>query len=257
MPDFVKTNHTAPPGFFALEAAGLHWLAVDGGVPCARVIEHDECSLTLERLASIAPSRDAARAFGSRLAVTHGAGAALFGSGPDDRDGIGYFGPLSRPLPMSLTGHDEWGAFYAEERLRPMAALAGDRLSSEGHRLVDAVIDRCLAGDFDDEDSPARIHGDLWSGNVMWTPDGVVLVDPAAQGGHCETDLAMLALFGCPYLDQVLAEYESVRPLRAGWRDRVGLHQLYPLLAHVVLFGGGYGRQTEAAAANAVSVKMR
>ena len=79
----------------------------------------------------------------------------------------------------------------------------------------------------------------------------MVLIDPAAHGGHRETDLAMLALFGCPYLDEVLAGYQSVRPLREGWRDRVGLHQLYPLLAHVVLFGGGYGRQTEAAAASA------
>ena len=88
----------------------------------------------------------------------------------------------------------------------------------------------------------------------MWTPDGVVLIDPAAHGGHRETDLAMLALFGCPYLEEILAGYQSVRSLRDGWRDRVGLHQLYPLLAHVVLFGGGYARQTEAAAAKAVAI---
>jgi fructosamine-3-kinase len=75
------------------------------------------------------------------------------------------------------------------------------------------------------------LHGDLWSGNVMWTSDGAVLIDPAAQGGHRETDLAMLALFGCPYFDAVIDGYQSHRPLRDGWRDRVGLHQLYPLLA--------------------------
>ncbi|WP_019699284.1 fructosamine kinase family protein, partial [Mycobacterium avium] len=118
---------------------------------------------------------------------------------------------------------------------------------------IGAVAARCRAGDFDDDDGPARLHGDLWSGNVMWTPDGVVLIDPAAHGGHRETDLAMLALFGCPHYDAVLAGYQQVRALKPGWRNRIGLHQLYPLLAHVVLFGGGYAGQTDAAARAALA----
>jgi fructosamine-3-kinase len=251
--DFVKSNPHAPPGFFALEAAGLRWLDVDGGVPCAEVLAHDAGSLTLERLSTAAPTATAAREFGARLAVTHDAGAPLFGAGPQGWTGDGYFGPLSQPLPMSLRGHETWGTFYAEERLQPMAALAGRQLGAEAMRLVDAVIDRCHAGDFDDDHPPSRLHGDLWSGNVMWTATGAVLIDPAAHGGHRETDLAMLALFGCPHRREVLAGYESLHPLREGWRDRVGLHQLFPLLAHVVLFGGGYAGQTEAAAASALA----
>jgi fructosamine-3-kinase len=95
---------------------------------------------------------------------------------------------------------------------------------------------------------PARLHGDLWSGNVLWSGDGAWLVDPAAHGGHRETDLAMLALFGCPHLSIVLAAYDEAYPLADGWRRRVALHQLFPLLVHTVLFGGGYAEQTIAAA---------
>jgi fructosamine-3-kinase len=243
--DFVKTNAGAPAGFFELEAAGLRWLSVQGGVPCAHVVAYDERSLTLERLVSVAPTREAARDFGSRLAVTHDAGAPLFGCAPDGWYGDGYFGPLTDPLPMSLLGHRDWGAFYAEERLRPMANLAEWRLSADAMRSVQAVIERCLAGDFDDDDSPARIHGDLWSGNVLAGADGRPwLVDPAAYGGHREMDLAMLALFASPS-PRTLAAYAEVAPLASGHEDRVGLWQLFPLLVHAVLFGGVYGASAE------------
>jgi fructosamine-3-kinase len=153
---------------------------------------------------------------------------------------------------MSYAARDRWGSFYANERLAPMADLAATRLDSTARDAVDAVIARCDAGDFDDGDPPARLHGDLWSGNVMWTSAGAVLIDPAAHGGHRETDLAMLALFGCPHFGAVIEGYQGQRPLRDGWRGRVGLHQIYPLLAHVVLFGGGYAGQTLAAATRAL-----
>jgi fructosamine-3-kinase len=244
---FVKRNPHAPQGFFACEAAGLEWLATARGARCVPVIEWDATSLTLERLTTAPPSRRAAAEFGAALAATHDAGAAGFGAGPDGWDGPGFFGPLHHPLPMSLTAHPTWGEFYADERLGPMAERATARLTSRGRHDVAAVLELCRAGRFDDGDAPARLHGDLWSGNLMWTKDGVVLIDPAAHGGHRETDLAMLALFGCPHFDAVVAGYQSVRPLRNGWRERVALHQLYPLLAHVVLFGGGYAGQTESA----------
>ncbi len=247
-PVFVKQNRAAPPGFFALEATGLRWLTVPGGARCARVIGHDDHSLTLERLESRPPSAAAAAEFGARLAVTHGAGAAAFGVGPDGWTGDGFFGPLAHPLPMRFARHQSWGRFYGQERLGPMAELVADRLSRAGREAVDGVIDACVAGRFDDGDRPVRLHGDLWSGNVVWTATGAVLIDPAAHAGHRETDLAMLQLFGCPFLHEVVAGYQTVQPLSAGWHDRMPLHQLYPLLAHVVLFGGGYSRMAEDAA---------
>ncbi|MEU0459358.1 fructosamine kinase family protein, partial [Streptomyces sp. NPDC006129] len=101
---------------------------------------------------------------------------------------------------------------------------------------------------------PARLHGDLWSGNVLWAADGHVwLIDPAAHGGHRETDLAMLHLFGCPHLEAVLAGYQEEAPLADGWRDRVGVHQLFPLLVHAVLFGRGYAEQALAVARSALA----
>lgn len=217
----------------------------------------DATSLTLRRLESVRPDPAAAHTFGSRLAVTHNASAPGFGAGPDGWDGPGFFGPVrppSQPLPMSLRRHQSWGDFYAEERLAPMLELAAPGLDASARAAIEAVIRRCRASDFDDDDRPARLHGDLWSGNVMWTPGGAVLIDPAAHAGHRETDLAMLALFGCPHYDAVIAGYEQVRPLQPGWRDRAGLHQLYPLLAHVVLFGGGYAQRTHACARAALQV---
>jgi fructosamine-3-kinase len=100
---------------------------------------------------------------------------------------------------------------------------------------------------------PARTHGDLWSGNVFWSGGKGWLIDPAAHGGHRETDLAMLALFGAPFLDEILAAYQAVTPLAGGWRARVPLHQLHPLLVHACLYGETYGAQAGAAARAALT----
>lgn len=255
MKPFVKRNPLAPAGFFACEAAGLRWLgAVDSGVPCVEVVGHDDTSLTLRRLDLAQPNGSHAQEFGRRLARTHAAGAAAFGSAPEGWPGPGYFGPMLNPLPMKLTGHAEWGTFYAEDRLTPMADLVGRRLDMATRGSLEEVMERCRRGVYDDGDEPVRLHGDLWSGNVCWTREGAVLIDPAAHGGHRETDLAMLALFGCPFLDAVLDGYQNERPLRAGWRLRMGLHQLFPLLAHVALFGSGYVNSTATAISSALAL---
>ena len=94
----------------------------------------------------------------------------------------------------------------------------------------------------------------LWSADGKRSSAGAWLIDPAAHGGHRETDLAMLALFGCPRLDTVLGAYDETAPLAPGWRDRIPLHQLFPLLVHVVLFGRGYADQAVAAARAALRV---
>jgi fructosamine-3-kinase len=251
---FSKRNLAAPPGFFACEAAGLHWLSEAHGAPCAEVVAQDDTSLTLVRLESAPPTEDAARAFGKALATTHDAGARAWGAAPDGWDGPGFFGPLQHPLPMTFGLHDSWGRFYADERLTPMLDLARAALRSEAIVDIEAVIARCGAGDYDDDDDPARLHGDLWNGNVIWTTKSAVLIDPACYGGHRETDLAMLHLFGCPHLDAIVDGYQREHPLRAGWRERIRMRQLYPLLAHVAMFGSGYAHQTHEAARKALAL---
>lgn len=250
---FWKKDPAAPPGAFAWEAAGLAWLAEAvpaGGVPVVQVREVGPHHLGLAWLHATAPDVEAARTLGRRLARTHRAGAATFGCGPPGWEGDGFFGPLGSLLPMSLGAWPAWGAFYAEARLAPMVRLARDRRRYDAADVAayDRVERRLLAGEFDTGAAPARIHGDLWAGNVVWTEEGAVLVDPAAHGGHAETDLALLALFGAPHLEAIRAGYQEVTALADGWQERVGLHQLHCVLVHAVLFGRGYAAQALAIA---------
>jgi fructosamine-3-kinase len=243
---FRKRGAGVPAGYFAWEAAGLRWLAAAGGAAVVEVLDVGEQHLDLARLVPAGPTPDRAGALGRALASTHDAGAAAYGSAPEGWEGDGFFGPLEEPLPMVLGAWDSWGAFYAEARLAPVVRRCRDArlLDEQGARLLDRVCRRLEGGELDTDDRPARLHGDLWSGNVLWTEDGAVLIDPAAHGGHRETDLALLALFGAPHLDRVVAGYDEAHPLADGWRDRVGLHQLHCLLVHVAVYGGGYVDRT-------------
>jgi fructosamine-3-kinase len=134
--------------------------------------------------------------------------------------------------------------------VRPFVRIAVDRgnLTPAGARVVESVCDRVADGQFDDDSPPSRIHGDLWAGNVVFTPAGAVLIDPSAHGGHGLTDLAMLALFGLANLDVVFAAYTEAAGLDWGWRRLLSLHQMHPLATHVAAHGPAYGEQLVAAA---------
>lgn len=247
MTGHTKHRTNAPSGFFAVEAAGLRWLAVPGGAAVAEVLDVAEDSITLAQVITTNPTPAAAACFGSQLARTHDAGADAFGIGPDGWSGDGFIGNA----PLSLHPHASWGEFYAAERVLPYArTAAGDgSLSARGLAVIEALAERLANGEFDDPAPPARIHGDLWAGNVLFAGGSATLIDPAAHGGHRVTDLAMLALFGLPHLGEVFAAYQAASThLGSGWPEFLGLHQLHPLLVHAVLFGGGYGEQAVAVA---------
>ncbi len=230
----MKTHAQAPEGFFEQEAWGLRWLGeVEGGVHVPEVLAVDPDCLVIAWVEPARNTADDAAAFGRRLAATHSAGAPAYGA---ERDG--FIGRLPLPNRTAPT----WAEFYATRRLLPYAKLARDRGALEAGEAaaVEAVVGRLT--DLAPEESPARLHGDLWNGNVLWGQEGrASVIDPAAYGGHREVDLAMLALFGLPHLPRVVDAYAEVAPLAEGWEDRVSLFQLFPLLVHACLFGGGYG----------------
>jgi fructosamine-3-kinase len=237
---FMKTLTHAPEGFFEAEAAGLRWLGEAGGVRVPEVLAVEPDCLILSWVEPGKLTTEAATDFGRALATTHDAGAPSYGL---DRDG--FIGRLPLPNRSAPT----WAEFYATKRVLPYLKLARDRgaVTEVEAGLVEGVIGK-LTSLLPDE-PPARLHGDLWNGNVLWGQEGRVwLVDPAAYGGHRELDLAMLALFGLPHLPRVVEAYQDGTPLTDGWEERVPLHQLFPLLVHAALFGGGYGSRAAEAA---------
>lgn len=246
MADFIKERVGAPRGFFATEAAGLKWLAEPDVVPVVDVINHGASSLQLDRVEETAPDANSAFSFGRQLALLHDSGAPAFGWAPAEP---AWFGPLDSPFQVEVASCASFTDFWVETRLEPMATDISDQLSSEQRETITSAIGAITAGSFEGiagqgREKPARVHGDLWAGNLMWTPDGCTLIDPAAHGGHRLEDLAMLALFGTPFLDEIFAGYEAVHPMPDGWRDDLPVHNFFALLAHVKLFGTGFLSQT-------------
>ncbi|WP_281458847.1 fructosamine kinase family protein [Saccharopolyspora ipomoeae] len=246
---FAKSASPSMPGAAAAEAASLRWLAEPGAVPVPEVLGEGEDVLVTEHVAAASPTARAAEELGRGLARLHDAGAPAFGSAPPGGPADAWIGLA----PMRDEPERDWPTFYARHRVQPYVRRAIDSgaLEAESARVLDRVCEALpeLAGP---AEPPSRLHGDLWSGNVHWGRDRAWLIDPAAHGGHRETDLAMLHLFGCPHLERIVAAYQEVHPLADGWRERIALHQLFPLLVHAVLFGGGYGTQAARAAGQAL-----
>jgi fructosamine-3-kinase len=234
---FVKTNPRSPRGMFAAEARGLRWLAEAGAlrVPAVLAVSQGDDGpqfLALELVGGAAPARDFDERLGRGLAALHRTGAPGFGLDHDN-----FVGRLAQ----ENTPVAGWAEFYRTRRLEPQlaraadAGLASSRMRRGFERLFAELPD--LVGP---SEPPSRLHGDLWGGNLLTDEQGApCLIDPAVYGGHREIDLAMMLLFG-GFGPGVFAAYEEAWPLASGHAARVRLYQLYPLMVHVNLFGGGY-----------------
>ena len=242
MATFTKTTHT--PDQAHAEAAGLKWLAAatpEAEKSVVKVVEVSGTTLVEQRVETVRPDPESAFEFGRMLRGIHEAGAEAFGAPPEGWTGKNYIGRVEQ----SCTPTDNWAEFYTEQRVLPFARRA--RLQPEIKQLVEkaceSIVKHAKTGEFDVP--PARIHGDLWAGNVLFSHDGVVMIDPAAHGGHPHTDLAMLELFGTPHLVDILAGYGNPDVDFA-------LHQLHPLAVHAMTHGAAYHRPLADAAAEVV-----
>ncbi|MBX7269702.1 fructosamine kinase family protein [Micromonospora sp. Llam7] len=249
---FAKTwpqeaGRPVPESFFATEATGLRWLREAGAVAVPEVLVTLPDLLALEWIDPGEPSAAVAERFGRELAALHRAGAPAFGA-----RWPGFIGAL----PADNTPDDgPWAQWFAQARLLPYLRRSVDNgaLRETDVALVEQVVARI--DEFGGDEPPARIHGDLWPGNLLWGDDGRIwLVDPAAHGGHRETDLAQLALFGGPpYHERILAAYQESWPLAGGWPARMPLHQLHLLLVHTANFGAAYRDSVTRSARDALS----
>ena len=226
----VKFLASAPVGFFQNEAQGLRVIENLGVVRTPQVMSVSDHHLALRWIECVTPTKQAWRDLGEQLATMHRLHRQSFGFEADGFCGL---------TPQSNTPMRDGFAFFAQQRIEPQLKRARDTgllRAAEASRIQHIAdrLDRWIP-----KQSPSLIHGDLWSGNVLFSPDGPVLIDPAAHNGWAEADLAMTKLFGGFTADFYRA-YHAFNPLPSGFGERVDLYNLYHLLNHLNLFGSIY-----------------
>ncbi|MDO5671188.1 MAG: fructosamine kinase family protein [Corynebacterium sp.] len=241
----VFTKQPREPRSAEAEAAGLRWLR-EGSDCVAEVVLIDAAANRLQTrlVTEVSPTQEAARQAGRELARIHAAGAPAFGAPPAGWEGPNYIGTQEQ----ECTPTPHWGEFYANQRVLPFArhAMEAGNLDPEGYAVVAQACAAIVGTPWDV--APARIHGDLWAGNLLFAEEGPVFIDPAAHGGHPLTDLAMLALFGVPFREDVWRGYQEVTALPEDFRAHFPMHQLHPLAVHTLTHGRSYARPLVTAA---------
>lgn len=231
---FLKANSRLRyPKMFELERDGLDILRSSDSFRIPEVFlvdDHDDMAfLVMEFVAEGSKGKSFWPDFSAKLASLHRTAADAFGYARDN-----YIGRL----PQSNSWSSHWTEFFIEQRLEPQLRMAGNLFSKKDFLAFEKLFHRLDA--LLPEESPALLHGDLWGGNYLADESGdPVLIDPAVYYGHREVDLAMMQLFG-GFSQEVFEHYQREFPLEPGWKERVDLHNLYPLLVHLNLFGGSY-----------------
>jgi protein-ribulosamine 3-kinase len=235
---FIKWNEFFIPDFFESEVKNLQLIKQQQVFSTPEIVEvgytEDTAFLMLDYIESSRPSYTSMRQFGEKLAQFHSIKQAHFGLNFNNYCGLIF---------QTNVVTKNWTDFFVEYRLRPLVNRA---FNQQLLYLSEVEIFVKLFEKFSDyfpKENPALLHGDLWSGNFITTQNqDVTLIDPACYFGHRELDLAMTSLFGG--FDRTFYEaYEANYPLVAGWKDRVALWNIYPLLIHLILFGDGYRPQ--------------
>ncbi len=230
----IKQQASAPSDFFLAEAAGLEALRDTDTLRVPKVITAQPGFIAMEYLAPGRPGPDYWRQLGEGLAAMHRQPVPSFGFTMDN-----YCGRTPQPNPTIRSGFE----FFAEHRLMYQGRLAeaAGHLSARELQNLERLCQKLP--ELIPEQLPALIHGDLWGGNIHCDDGGnPVLIDPAAHWGWPEAELAMTRLFG-GFSPEFYDHYLSANPLETGWQKRVPLYNLYHLLNHLNLFGGGYHAQ--------------